>query len=781
VSRLAPVLFSIAFLWMTVSMIPAPPQAPGVGIDASWAYGINLAHAKNLNFGRDVVFTFGPLGYLLYPVPGLVAALPAFSYAWAVHLVFLVGAFLLWRSLGNTSTVLFTWVTLSAAMLLSDLPFERLLLSFVSVAIGTQAQLARKGYVSSVHLAFVGLMAGVIPLFRSSDGLEACTIFYALLGSALVAPSQAIPHVPEITWRELLTCAAAPPAAFTLGYAFVEHGVSGLWSYVAGSMQIVLGYSEAMAQPGPAYQIVAAGVSLVVLVLVIPMLVHRPDFFRGILPAFIVAFFACKSGLVRQDAPHADLIQVKIAVASLFVLVCLNALRDRRLVTSWIFASLLFGTVVHIGSSPSREQAFLRRALLTESVANLSASLNAGSTWDQTESLVWQRLSRLRVDVAVADAVSGGTVDDVPSETDVVYANRWHWRPRPVFQSYSAYTPALDQMNAAHLDGRDTADHIIMQWGDIDDRHPLLDDTASWRALFDKYDPEIRRTDFLVLKHRVTSRYRDPQLLGSVTATWYSDVSVPNSEPAGLTMMRAELNRGLYGVLLGALFRNSPVYLHATCASGVQSRWRVNRANLRDGALVAYLPQTLGEVAPYFGQAGANAPDRVTSIRFETPGPLEFSKEIRVEWYKLSFSDGSKLLSASIPAIHSVQPVGPLANLLRGETRSFIDDVNGQSVSATPISSPRNALVAVKGWAVDTPSHQPASAVYLDVDGQLFPTTYGDSRPDVAAALSDSGYEKCGFQGVIDAGPGDHRVLLRIVDAAGRGYYLGPSFLLYVQ
>ena len=38
------------------------------GVDASWAYGINDAHARGLIFGRDVLFTYGPLAWLAAPM-----------------------------------------------------------------------------------------------------------------------------------------------------------------------------------------------------------------------------------------------------------------------------------------------------------------------------------------------------------------------------------------------------------------------------------------------------------------------------------------------------------------------------------------------------------------------------------------------------------------------------------------------------------------------------------------------------------------------------------------
>ncbi len=164
-----------------------------------------------------------------------------------------------------------------------------------------------------------------------------------------------------------------------------------------------------------------------------------------------------------------------------------------------------------------------------------------------------------------------------------------------------------------------SADHIIMQWGDIDGRHPLLDDAASWRALFDHYDVELARPGLLVLQRRDTPRYLPPAPAGSVTGTWYRDIAVPESDPAELAMMRAEIDKTVWGKLRGIVFRNSAVYLTAMHVSGKQSRWRVTRANLVDGAFIGYLPEKLAETLPHFGQLGDSPPDRVTSIRFETP------------------------------------------------------------------------------------------------------------------------------------------------------------------
>ena len=314
-----------------------------------------------------------------------------------------------------------------------------------------------------------------------------------------------------------------------------------------------------------------------------------------------------------------------------------------------------------------------------------------------------------------------------------------------------------------------------MQWADIDGRQPLLDDAASWRALFDHYDVELNRSDLLVLKRRDSPRYSDPRPTGSIAGEWHSDIAVPQAGPAGFTMMRVEIHKSLWGVLRGILYRNSLTHLTATYTSGRQSRWRVTRANLADGAFIGYLPEKLNETLPYFGQMENGLPDRVASIRFETPGLTEFSSVIRISWYAVDFRAGE---AAPQPAAASPEA---LSHLLKGEARGNIDDVAGRSLTAGRAGAPANHLITVSGWAVDAPARRPASAVYIDLDGHLFPASYGAERHDVAVALQEPAYGNCGFRGQISGAPGSHKVSLRIVSADGTGYYAGPDFQLNLK
>ncbi len=61
-----------AGLWLALVVALAPPVAAplGVGLDASYAWGLDALPETGSLHGRDVVFPYGPLGGLLLPVVG---------------------------------------------------------------------------------------------------------------------------------------------------------------------------------------------------------------------------------------------------------------------------------------------------------------------------------------------------------------------------------------------------------------------------------------------------------------------------------------------------------------------------------------------------------------------------------------------------------------------------------------------------------------------------------------------------------------------------------------
>ena len=56
---------STLFFLLIIFIVPKSIfNLPSIGLDASWKIGLELAIKNNLIFGKDIVFTYGPLSYL---------------------------------------------------------------------------------------------------------------------------------------------------------------------------------------------------------------------------------------------------------------------------------------------------------------------------------------------------------------------------------------------------------------------------------------------------------------------------------------------------------------------------------------------------------------------------------------------------------------------------------------------------------------------------------------------------------------------------------------------
>ncbi|NET54869.1 MAG: hypothetical protein F6K47_01270 [Symploca sp. SIO2E6] len=58
------ITITVLVVYLFIIFLPLP-WGIGVGLDPSWTYGISRAAADKLIFGRDIIFTYGPFGYLV--------------------------------------------------------------------------------------------------------------------------------------------------------------------------------------------------------------------------------------------------------------------------------------------------------------------------------------------------------------------------------------------------------------------------------------------------------------------------------------------------------------------------------------------------------------------------------------------------------------------------------------------------------------------------------------------------------------------------------------------
>jgi hypothetical protein len=113
-------------------------------------------------------------------------------------------------------------------------------------------------------------------------------------------------------------------------------------------------------------------------------------------------------------------------------------------------------------------------------------------------------------------------------------------RPRPVFQSFSAYTPTLAALNAEHLRSPRAADNVLFDIESIDGRLPAMDDGRSWAPLWARYALVADTGGFLWLRRRPTPLAEPaPRLLATARTRLGDPITLPHVA-CGAVWMQAD-------------------------------------------------------------------------------------------------------------------------------------------------------------------------------------------------------------------------------------------------
>jgi len=621
-------LLLLTVTYVALVSLPMPWAPYGIGLDASWMLGLSLAHHQAMVAGRDIVFQYGPLGYLVYPDLACGTPVPPLLYRIGLYLI-LVAALcrLAWI---HRSKVAAFWTVLLLGLGISLDPMPEQSQGIIALTAGALLLLVDRSRWRSLEASLLAVLAALGFLGKLDQGVEGIAIFLAVL-VAVVLQNRPLDWPARRLWLAVLSVLPLSIVAF---YWASTGSLPSLVAYLRSGWEITSGYSETMGLAGPLWQpalacaTIAAAFAAVLLVAG-----DLRTLLPGLTPALIVSFFAFKHAMVRQDA-HAALFQGNFAFGLLFLLVSARLARDRRLILVLELFSFGMSYAIEVEQFPGFDQDVRARLELRRAGPTLAAFWHWQSTWTNVGTAEQGLRARLRLPARFHEIVENGTVDVQPWEVDVVQANGWRWQPRPIFQSNSAYTPVLDRMNAEHLEGDRTADFVLVDFSDIDGRHPFLEAPFSWRAMLDRYDLSFSGEGWLLLQHRSRRRLGPLARMGGYRAHWDENVPVPATND--FLVMAPRISPSCAGKAESLFFRSGAVYMEGTFGSGRRFQWRCVPRNLAAGFLIYPFPLSLRELQPLFlPDRYLASSDQIVSVRFHADKPGEFAPEIPIVWSRL--------------------------------------------------------------------------------------------------------------------------------------------------
>jgi hypothetical protein len=519
---------------------------------SSWQAGLALSFEQHLQWGPQVVFTFGPYGFVEDVLPffrataaiGLVYALVVTAGLAAL----VIGA--LRASWGVLAASVAAWASVTIAANLLEAP-ELALATALGLALACLGAGSEKARLAL--LAALGALAG----FQLLDEVNVGLVTAALAVLAVAGSTD--------RWRPGAVGAGAAFLVVVI-VALVAAGQSlgNFVSYFRGALAVAVGYGSAMSSSGGRgaenwYALI--DVALVALVFVLAL---RGSARRAKLAATLMlglwGWETLKEGFVRHDLHD-------LTFFGLFLVALGLARLPRRYLPVQAISIALAGLLACLangGVPPSLRSPVEDVKAFYDEVADLSSA----ARWARV-----QAIARYQVR-ATGDALHPGVVGSLAGLT--LAAEPWdnalsfgypqlRWRPEPVLQSYSAYTPYLDDLDASFLASPGAPQRILYQDVALDDRDPSWDPPNAMVAMYCHYRQLYVSGPWQVLG-RAPDRCGREQVVGRARARFGQPIDVPVA-PGDLVLASFSLSSPLRARAEG-LFLKPPQVRVTTFAPG---------------------------------------------------------------------------------------------------------------------------------------------------------------------------------------------------------------------
>lgn len=539
-------LVAAIFIVCAVIYIPFSPTFPyGADVlDGGWVFALNQAVGQHLIFGKNIIFTFGPYASLYTREYNPDTAHIMF---FGTSLMAIAFAFVLLCLSKHSSKIVALILAFLVALSPSDTQF--IALSFAVLAFICQlAERYNPSAFEKITLLLIALALGMFPLIKATFGICAIVVFcFAML---LL-----------INRRKFKTafCAAILLAGW-VAFLWVEAGqpLRDLPHFFIAQLPVITGYSAAM--------------SIFSSWLQVPFFVCFGFFvwFFGnqklhikndaklalALGSALILFLAFKEGLVRDDLHRLTAGGMLAASGVIFLLA--NKTKS----------SLIACVVGVIGFFAFNFPHFNMYVFHNNERGMVSILKNPG-------------IYKVEYDASVQAIRSSQPLPALSGTTDIyswgqssLLAAGLEWDPRPIFQSYSAYTPVLEEENKHHLIGAEAPKNIFFALQTIDYRLPSLEDGASWPLLLANYQFKgfYENGNVALLERRVNPLPIKTSLILSSSFKTNTLIKLPQNLP--IAWAEITIHPNLLGRVAGALFKPPLLMIRYVFPNGQAQEFR---------------------------------------------------------------------------------------------------------------------------------------------------------------------------------------------------------------
>jgi hypothetical protein len=606
-------LFPLSFLVFVGSFYAFNPTVE-TGLDPSYAFGLNYIFAHQIPFGTEVIYTYGPLGFLYFPQ--------------AIAHNFLIGVLVV-SLLRFLFIVLFIYlgkqVNSSYWLLHGILAFvvsNWFYLDFIFVGAVSMCMLLHHFNNKNWFLILGAVLSIIALLVKSSFGLMSLSI----LGSYGIYTWVKTKNLDDVSVLLFSTV-----FFFLLIWLTLYGNVKGVYAYLVGTWQLSTGNSSAMIlEVSNNWYLLFCFAACF---FSIPILLRQKAISLLYLLSILALLAAWKYAFSREENYHLKFFFDYLILFSALIILLSKPIKIVSIALLVLSLLLLFQSMKATGM------------YTLETQFSLSGVKNFIRVCFQYEELLKEaelqskkNLQSRILSPSITQKIGTATIDFFPWELTYVAANKLNWQPRPNLQS-GAYTPWLDENNAKFISSTKAASYYLWDMDKpkggvdcFDNRYFLNDEPFTILTLFNKYQIVQSDSEHVLFKRSERLNFSFIVEGDEQSGDWNKWIAVP-TDSLSIIRIKSTFKNNFLGKLRKAIYRDALYFMDYKMDNGDQKTFRIIPENAVNGLWVNPLIERISD-----GLKGR----KVSEIRFRCSDSTLVQPTVLFKWQIITLAENQQ-------------------------------------------------------------------------------------------------------------------------------------------
>ncbi len=588
-----------------------PPS--GVNLESSWFDVLTRAFTQGWQWGSDIIFTYGPLGFLTPYLTWNPETASVFRIGQIVLcLLWAAMAFAFARRLGTLRQALLIGAIFAFyPLLVIDIGWNIPFVFAVVLIYRMVDEVPQRTHRSSWYITIIVLLSLLALIKFTGQVMWVGVMAYATLLGLL-----------RRDYRTALTFGLGGPAIFLAIWLAIGQSISGLGAYFATSLNMSSGYGAMSLQPGPHMDAIGAATFAALATIIVIgywLSAARLAYVLAAIALLTMSLMVWKAGYVRPD-DHVVIFYGSAFFIALAALCLPVEHRPKLIALRWLGLAGL--TIVCLTVSYRFLGFDWGMARMSGSLGSL---LHPGASTADWAAHWKEQAAKFQLPHTQA-RVGQSKVDVLMNEQSIAILNHLNYQPRPAFQGYAAYTTELTRRNEASiLDPATAPDYLLTKLQSIDYRLPTGEDPLTVLAALRSYLPVDFERGYLVMRRTgwPIQPIEVPDVAAWKVVTLGADITMPDTPAPQVLFFDVQLT--FWGKLRSTFLREPNLRVEMQLNDGSKQSYLLVRRLGHAGMLIS--PFLLSET-DYLRWHASLGERRVMVMRLIASEPTE------VRWFE---------------------------------------------------------------------------------------------------------------------------------------------------